>query len=368
MRTSVRCTITTAVATTATSSTCNIPDSPTSSPLITEVTIRCRPGSPVGQVARGSSARCETMGPVSTVGQIVTVVGIGADGWAGLAEPGREAVRAAEVVLGGPRQLDLVAGYTKAELRTWPSPMLSALPGLFAQLSDRRVGVLASGDPMFHGVGATLARLLGPDRLHVVPHPSALSLACARLGWAVDGVEVVSAVARPLARVRRVLAPGARVLVLSQDATTPAAVVGLLVDAGYGGSTMTVFDRLGAPDERTIRGTARDWAYPAGDRLNVVAVACVADPGAPVRSEVPGLPDDAYDHDGQLTKREVRAVTLAHLGPRPGELLWDVERATGRSRSSGCAPTGPAARSPSRAPSRAPTGSSRTPRRWACRR
>ena len=101
------------------------------------------------------------MGPVSTVGQIVTVVGIGADGWSGLAEPGREAVRAAEVVLGGPRQLDLVAGYTEAELRTWPSPMLSALPGLFAQLSDRRVGVLASGDPMFHGVGATLARCSG---------------------------------------------------------------------------------------------------------------------------------------------------------------------------------------------------------------
>ncbi len=189
--------------------------------------------------------------------------------------------------------------------------------------------VLASGDPMFHGIGATLARVLGPDRLHVVPHPSSVSLACARLGWAVDGVEVVSAVARPLARVRRVLAPGARVLVLSEDAATPAAVAGLLVDAGYGASAMTVLARLGAPDERTEPGTARDWAHPPGDPLNVVAVACVADPGAPVRAEVPGLPDDAYDHDGQLTKREVRAVTLAHLGPRPGELLWDVGAGNG---------------------------------------
>jgi precorrin-6B C5,15-methyltransferase / cobalt-precorrin-6B C5,C15-methyltransferase len=268
-------------------------------------------------------------GRVSTAGQIVAVVGIGADGWPGLAEPGREAVRAAEVVLGGPRQLDLVAGRTKAELRRWPSPMLPALPGLFAELAGRRVCVLASGDPMFHGVGATLARLLGPDRLHVVPHPSAMSLACARLGWAVDGVEVVSAVARPLARIRRVLAPGARVLVLSQDAGTPAAVAGLLADAGYGGSTMTVLGRLGAPDEHTVRGTARDWAHPAGDRLNVVAVTCVADAETAARAEVPGLPDDVYDHDGQLTKREVRAVTLAHLGPRPGELLWDVGAGNG---------------------------------------
>jgi precorrin-6Y C5,15-methyltransferase (decarboxylating) len=207
--------------------------------------------------------------------------------------------------------------------------MLPALPGLFAELADRRVCVLASGDPMFHGIGATLARVLGPDRLHVVPHPSSVSLACARLGWAVDGVEVVSAVARSLARVRRVLAPGARLLVLSEDATTPAALAALLVDAGYGGSTMTVLARLGAPDERTVQGTARDWVHPPGDPLNVVAVACAADPGAPTRTEVPGLPDDAYDHDGQLTKREVRAVTLALLAPRPGELLWDVGAGNG---------------------------------------
>jgi len=264
-------------------------------------------------------------GPVQTV----TVVGIGADGWAGLAEPGRAAVRAAEVVLGGPRQLELVAGQTKADARAWPSPMLPALPGLVAELADRRVCVLASGDPMLHGIGATLARLLGPDRLHVVPHPSSVSLACARMGWPVDGVEIVSAVARPLARVRRVLAPGVRLLVLSEDATTPGALAALLVDAGYGGSALTVLARLGGPDEDAVQGTAAGWAHPPGDPLNVVAVSCVADPDAPVRAEVPGLPDDAYDHDGQLTKREIRAVTLALLAPRAGELLWDVGAGNG---------------------------------------
>ena len=302
----------------------------------------------VEEATRGRGRRRVDRGPVRNDApvQTVTVVGIGADGWAGLAEPGRAAVRAAEVLLGGPRQLDLVAGHTEADVRPWPSPMLPALPGLFAELADRRVCVLASGDPMFHGIGATLARVLGPDRLHVVPHPSSVSLACARLGWAVDGVEVVSAVARPLARVRRVLAPGARVLVLSEDAATPAAVAGLLVDAGYGASAMTVLARLGAPDERTVQGTARDWVHPPGDPLNVVAVECVADPGAPVRAEVPGLPDDAYDHDGQLTKREVRAVTLAHLGPLPGELLWDVGAGNGshRDRVAACPPDLPGGR------------------------
>jgi len=265
------------------------------------------------------------MGPVDRI----TVVGIGADGWAGLADPARAVLHAAEVVLGGARQLDLVAGHTKAEPRPWPSPMLPALPGLLAELAGRTVCVLASGDPMLHGIGATLARVVGPDRLDVVPHPSSASLACARLGWALDGVEVVSAVARPLARVRRLLAPGVRLLVLSEDGATPAALAGLLVDAGYGASSMTVLAQLGGPGERRDDGTAREWAHPPGDPLNLVAVECVADQDAPVRGEAPGLPDDAYDHDGQLTKREVRAVTLAHLAPRPGELLWDVGAGNG---------------------------------------
>ncbi len=268
-------------------------------------------------------------GPVDNAGETVAVVGVGADGWGGLAEPGRAAVRHAEVLLGGPRQLELVAGHTEAEARPWPSPMLPALPSLFAELRDRRVCVLASGDPMFHGIGATLARVLGPERLHVVPHPSSVSLACARMGWAVDGVEVISTVARPLARVRRALAPGARLLVLSENAATPGGLAALLTDAGYGGSAMAVLARLGGPAEHRLDGTARDWTHPPGDGLNVVAVSCVAGPEAPVRGEAPGLPDDAYDHDGQLTKREVRAVTLALLAPRPGELLWDVGAGNG---------------------------------------
>ena len=253
----------------------------------------------------------------------VTVVGIGADGWAGLAEPGRAAVRGAEVVLGGPRQLALVAGHTDAEARAWPSPLLPALPELFAGLRGRRVCALASGDPMHYGLGATLARVLGP--VEVLTHPSSIALACARMGWAAESVEVVSAVGRPLAAVRRVLAPGARVLVLSEGAGTPGALATLLADDGWGDSALTVLEQLGGPAERRLDGTARHWAHPPGDPLNLVALTC----DGPGRALTPGLPDDAFEHDGQLTKREVRAVTLALLGPRRGELLWDVGAGNG---------------------------------------
>jgi precorrin-6B C5,15-methyltransferase / cobalt-precorrin-6B C5,C15-methyltransferase len=254
---------------------------------------------------------------------LVTVVGIGADGWEGLAEPGRVALRDAEVVLGGPRQLALVAGHTDAETRAWPSPLLPALPEVFAGLRGRRVCALASGDPMFYGLGATLARVLGP--VEVLTHPSSVALACARLGWAEEAVEVVSAVARPLAAVRRALGPGTRVLVLSEGAATPGELAALLTADGWGDCALTVFEQLGGPAERRLDGLARDWAHPPGDPLNVVALCCDG-PGVAL---TPGLPDEAYDHDGQLTKREVRAVTLALLGPRRGELLWDVGAGNG---------------------------------------
>jgi precorrin-6Y C5,15-methyltransferase (decarboxylating) len=256
---------------------------------------------------------------------VVTVVGIGADGWPGLAPPARAAVAGAEVLLGSSRQLDLVpAGAGPAERIAWPSPMLPALPGLFAGLRGRRVCALASGDPTFHGLGATLVRVLGPDRVRVLPSPSSVSLACARLGWPQQDVTVLSAVAGPLERLARQLAPGRRLLVLVPDAHGPAAVAALLADRGYGTSPLTVLEQLGGPGERVVPGRASSWAEPPGDPLVAVAVECTPDPGTEPLAGVPGLPDDAYEHDGQLTKREIRAITLAHLAPLPGRLLWDV--------------------------------------------
>ena len=259
----------------------------------------------------------------------VSVVGVGADGWPGLTTAAREALRAAEVLHGSARQLALLPDEVTGERAPWPSPMLPALPGLLERRATHRLCVLASGDPMFHGVGATLARLLGPDALEVHPHPSSASLACARLGWALHEATVVSLLLDDADVVLAAVRPGARLLVLSRGSQSPAEVASVLAGAGWGPSRLTVLEQLGGPAERRVAGTAQGWSQPAADPLNVVAVECAAGPTAVRRSGVPGLPDDDYEHDGQLTKREVRAVTLAALGPRPGELLLDVGAGAG---------------------------------------
>lgn len=261
----------------------------------------------------------------------ISVVGIGADGWAGLADTSRDALRAAAVVVGGPRQLDLLpAAEVGAERLTWPSPLRPAVPELVARHGGRGLAVLASGDPMFYGIGRTLAETVGAERLHVLPHPSSVSYACARLGWPLDAVEVVSLVGRPLASLALALHPGRRVLVLSADADTPAAVAALLTEQGYGAGRLRVLEQLGGPRERRLDGPADGWPHPPGDPLNVVAVELPATaPDARPHQLVPGLPDTAYESDGQLTKRHVRAATLATLAPAPGELLWDVGGGSG---------------------------------------
>ena len=262
----------------------------------------------------------------------VTVVGIGADGWPGLAGTGREALKAAEVVIGGPRQLALLPAEVGAERVPWPSPLRPAVAGLLAAQQGRRVCVLASGDPMFFGIGRTLVETgaVIADRLHVLPHPSSVSYACARLGWPLEAAEVVSLVGRPLDTLTLALSPGRRLLVLSADAHTPADVAALLTARGFGASRLQVLEQLGGPDERRLDGPADGWPHPPGDPLNLIAVECARERAGDVRgSLVPGLPDASYESDGQLTKRHVRAATLATLAPAPGELLWDVGGGSG---------------------------------------
>ncbi|MFG1781553.1 precorrin-6y C5,15-methyltransferase (decarboxylating) subunit CbiE [Rhodococcus oryzae] len=259
--------------------------------------------------------------------ELLTVVGIGADGWSGLSPKAQRAITDAEVLMGSPRQLDLVpdddAGSDAVRV-PWPSPLVPALPGLLAEHEDRRVCVLASGDPMFHGIGVTLTNLVGPERMQVIAHPSSASLACARLGWALHETPVVSVVNRPVEVITPELADHRRFLVLSRDADTPAALATLLRENGYGGSELAVLEQLGGDRERIVRGRADGWDHPTGDPLNVVAVRCVRGVATPRLTRVPGLPDEAYESDGQLTKQEIRALTLSALAPAPGELLWDV--------------------------------------------
>lgn len=250
----------------------------------------------------------------------LTIVGIGEDGFAGLGKAARRALLGAAHIVGAERQLALLPRCVGAERHTWPSPF-----SLAAVLARRGTPtcVLASGDPMFYGVGASLARELPAGELRVLPTPSSVSLAAARLGWALQDCTVVSLVARPLAGLNRHLHDGARLLVLSEGAGTPAEVAELLRERGFGPSRLSVLEHLGGPNERRLDGLAADWQLPPA-ALNLLAIDCRADAATQPLPPTVGLPDEAYRHDGQLTKRDVRAVTLARLAPLPGELLWDV--------------------------------------------
>jgi precorrin-6B C5,15-methyltransferase / cobalt-precorrin-6B C5,C15-methyltransferase len=251
----------------------------------------------------------------------LTVVGIGEDGYAGLGKAARRALLAAEQIVGAPRQLELLPPCIRAPRQTWPSPFS------LAPVMERRgtaVCVLASGDPMLFGVGASLARQVAEGEMQVLPAPSSYSLAAARLGWPLQEVVLLSVVARPLAALHAQIHAGQRLLILCNDGSSPSAIATLLRERGFGRSRLTVLEHLGGPLERRIDGLAESWSIDEVAALNLLAVECLADADAVRLPLTCGLPDEAYRHDGQLTKRDVRAITLARLAPTPGELLWDV--------------------------------------------
>jgi len=256
----------------------------------------------------------------------LTVVGIGEDGFRGLGKNARHALMSASRIVGGQRQLDLLPPCIGGERQLWPSPF-SLTPVL--EQRGEAVCVLASGDPMFYGVGASLARQLPSEDMLILPAPSSCSLAAARLGWPLQDVVTLSLVARPLAALNAQLFSGMRLLLLSNDGGSPAAAAHLLRERGFGSSRMTVLEHLGGAAERRIDAIACDWNTPLTADLNVIAIECLADAGIRGLSRLAGLPDSAFRHDGQLTKRDVRAITLARLAPTPGELLWDVGAGSG---------------------------------------
>lgn len=287
-----------------------------------------RPGDGLGSGPRddhdaATPAATAATGSADADGRVV-VVGLGADGWHGLAPASRAALAAAGAVVGSERQRALVRGHHSAAETDLPSPLRAGLASLVGSLPGPVV-VLASGDPLHFGIGRTLVDLLGAERIDVMPAVSSMALACARMRWPVEDTTVVSLVGRPESRLRERLHDGARLLVLVPDRTGPQVVAGVLRDAGFGQSPMTVLTDLGTANETHTDGAAMWWADPAASDLAIVAV----DVRGQGRSLVPGLPDDAYESDGQLTKRHVRAATLAALGPRPGELLWDVGGGSG---------------------------------------
>ncbi|MFY0407081.1 precorrin-6y C5,15-methyltransferase (decarboxylating) subunit CbiE [Solicola sp. PLA-1-18] len=260
---------------------------------------------------------------------LVHVVGIGADGWEGLAPGPQALVLHADVLLGGARHLALVPDVAGQRREAWPSPLREGLPALLASTEGRAVVALASGDPFVSGIGATLVDLLGTAGVVVHPHVSSAALAGARMGWPSETYDVVTLVGRDPSVLSRWVAPGRRLLLLSSDGSTPAVVADLLTRLGYGASAMTVLGDLAGPAESRTDHARADALDGDSPPLNVVALTCAVDDPAVVHASLPGLPDDAFEHDGQLTKRDVRASALARLAPTPGELLWDVGAGAG---------------------------------------
>lgn len=193
----------------------------------------------------------------------------------------------------------------------------------------RPVVVLASGDPFFYGVGVTLSRKIPRSETTVFPAPSSFSLAASRMGWALQDVACVSLHGRPIDLIRPHLHPGSRILTLTSDSEGPRALAELLAQAGFGASALTVLEALGGPRERVSSHRADRFALESVDMLNACAVEVVASDAARVLPLAPGLDDALFEHDGQITKREVRALTLSTLAPRRGELLWDIGAGSG---------------------------------------
>jgi precorrin-6B C5,15-methyltransferase / cobalt-precorrin-6B C5,C15-methyltransferase len=258
----------------------------------------------------------------------LSIVGVGEDGTDGLALAARDLVAGAEFVFGGKRHLALVGSLVRGAARPWPTPFEQGIDGILS-LRGRQICVLASGDPFHYGVGSVLARHVDPQEMVTVPAPSAFSLAAARLGWAIPETVLLSLHARALDLLRPHLHPGARVLALTSDGGGPAAIAQLLTETGFGCSRLTMLEALGGRRERVRTTTAKVFALGEVDPLNTTAIEVEAEPGARILARAAGLSDALFEHDGQITKREVRALTLSALAPRRGERLWDVGAGAG---------------------------------------
>lgn len=251
----------------------------------------------------------------------LTLIGLGEDGLSGLGDASRKALAEAEIIVGGPRHLDLVAAGSKGT--PWPVPF-SIAPVLAAR--GRRVAVLASGDPFWHGAGGSLMRALKAQEWVSHPVPSTFSLLANRMGWKLEETLTLGLHAAPYAQLRPLLSLGTRLLCTLRDGTAPAELADYLSQHGFGASSLTIAEALGGPRERLRSCTAQDF-----DITDVTAPVAVAldVAGAPGLPQASGLPDDLFQSDGQITKRPIRALTLSTLAPRPGELLWDIGGGSG---------------------------------------
>lgn len=253
----------------------------------------------------------------------LSIIGIGEDGLTGLSPIAVSCLDKAKIVFGGERHLSMLPPDDNREKISWKSPFQTSITDIISRRGEA-VCILASGDPLCYGVGATILKDIPISEITIIPAPSAFSLACSRLGWSLTEVETLSLCGRLVSLLQSYIYPGAKLLILSEGKNTPAHVAEILINRGYGNSRITVLEKMGSINESIITDIASNWQEENIAALNTIVVECIADKGIVGLSRFPGLPDSAFHHDGQLTKREVRAVTLSSLAPLPGELLWDV--------------------------------------------
>ncbi|GGA49399.1 precorrin-6y C5,15-methyltransferase (decarboxylating) subunit CbiE [Pelagibacterium lentulum] len=259
----------------------------------------------------------------------LTIVGIGEDGLDGITGTAKTHIGKAEIVFGGERHLRLAKGLGMAEQRRWQSPLSTSIEELMRLRGRKQVCILASGDPFFYGIGSTLAEKIPATEMRIYPAPSAFSLAGAKIGWPLQDVTMISLHGRPVELVRPHLHPGRKILALTSDENGPAEIASYLTEHGFGPSRLTVLEALGGPDERVRQTEAARLDCENVSRINILGIEPRAMPDALVISYAPGLPDSAFEHDGQITKREIRALTISALAPASGQLLWDIGAGSG---------------------------------------
>ncbi|MBM7046808.1 precorrin-6y C5,15-methyltransferase (decarboxylating) subunit CbiE [Rhizobium lusitanum] len=272
--------------------------------------------------------RALPMAETPSIQRWLTLIGIGEDGPAGVGDEAKRLIASAPVVFGGARHIELMQPLITGEAHIWLSPFEKSVEAVLARRGTPIV-VLASGDPFFYGVGATLSRRIPASEMSVIPAPSSFSLAASRLGWPLQDVTILSLHGRPIDLIRPHLHPGRKILTLTSDSKGPAELVNLLQTIGFGQSTLTVLEALGGPQEKVSQKKAADFAPADINDLNICGIEVKADANARILPVIAGLADELFEHDGQITKREIRAMTLSALAPRRGELLWDVGAGSG---------------------------------------
>jgi len=258
----------------------------------------------------------------------LNIIGVGDDGLGSLNEAAKIALSKATLIVGGKRHLDMLPKDDDRATLIWPSPLIQLVDDVMAK-RGQQITILATGDPMHYGIGVTFAKRLPATEMAVFPALSAFTLAASRLGWDLSRTITMTLHGRPLELILSNLAPATQILALSDNGDTPSHLAALLCDTGYGDSVLTVLEHMGGSKENQQTKTANRWVGQKCQDLNTIAVDCVADNTANPISLIPGLPDDAFVHNGQITKREVRSATLAALSPLRGQLLWDVGAGSG---------------------------------------